>query len=485
MLDSEISIDCFAGGGGASTGMTAALGRSPAIAINHWGSALQVHAENHPETLHITEDIWAVDPVAAVAGRRVGVAWFSPDCTHHSKAKGGKPRSNKLRGLPWSVVRWAAAVRPRVLLMENVEEIEQWGPLDAEGNPIRARRGQTFRAFVRRLEKLGYRVEWRILRACDYGAPTTRKRLYLIARLDGIAPQWPEPTHGPGRALPWRTAAEIVDWSLPCPSIFDRARPLADKTMARIARGVRVFVLEAARPFIIKAKTHGGGGNEPMSADEPLRTVTASKRGEFALVAPYLVHVSNGERVGQEPRIYDVQRPLGTVVAQGQKHALCAAFLARHYSDRPGGGWAGGASLDRPLPTVTTKDHHSLVAAFLTKFYGTSTGASLDSPAPTVCAGAEHLGLVTVRIDGELYSIADIGMRMLTPAELFAAQGFPSTYQFATGADGVPLTKTAQVRLAGNSVCPPVAEALVRANTGAHLHLHSRGAHGRQESLWI
>lgn len=457
MLDSEISIDCFAGGGGASTGMAAALGRSPAIAINHWGAALQVHAANHPETLHLTEDVWAVDPRTVVAGRPVGAAWFSPDCTHHSKAKGGKPRSNKLRGLAWSVVRWAAAVRPRCFFLENVEEFAQWGPLDAEGNPIRARRGHTFRAFVRRLERLGYRVEWRILRACDYGAPTSRKRLYLVARLDGLAPQWPEPTHGPGRAHPWRTAAEIIDWSLPCPSIFDRAKPLAGKTMARIARGVRVFVLEAARPFL-------------------------APRGELAV--PYLVHVSNGERRGQEPRIYDVQRPLGTVVAQGQKHALCAAFLARHYSDRPSGGWAGGAALDRPLPTVTTRDHHSLVAAFLTKFYGTSTGSSLDAPAPTVCAGAEHLGRVTVRIDGELYSVVDIGMRMLSPAELFAAQGFPPDYQFTHGADGEPLTKTAQVRLAGNSVCPPVAEALVRANAGAPLHLHSRGAHGRQESLW-
>lgn len=480
MLDSEISIDCFAGGGGASTGMTAALGRSPAIAINHWGAALQVHAANHPETLHLTEDVWAVDPRAVVAGRPVGAAWFSPDCTHHSKAKGGKPRSNKLRGLAWSVVRWAAAVRPRCFFLENVEEFAQWGPLDAEGNPIRARRGHTFRAFVRRLERLGYRVEWRILRACDYGAPTSRKRLYLVARLDGMAPQWPEPTHGPGRAHPWRTAAEIIDRSLPCPSIFERAKPLADKTMARIARGVRVFVLEAAKPFLIHL-THDDNRIHDIAAPAP--TVTAAHRGELGLVTPYLVHVSNGERPGQEPRIYDVQRPLGTVVAQGQKHALCAAFLARHYSDRPSGGWAGGAALDRPLPTVTTRDHHSLVAAFLTKFYGTSTGADLREPAPTVTT-KDRFGLVTVRIDGELYSIVDIGMRMLTPAELFAAQGFPPDYQFTHGADGEPLTKTAQVRLAGNSVCPPVAEALVRANAGAPLHLHSRGAHGRQESLW-
>lgn len=447
-FDSEISIDCFAGGGGASTGITAALGRSPAIAINHWGSALQVHAVNHPDTHHLTEDVWAVDPAVIVAGRRVGAAWFSPDCTHHSKAKGGKPRANKLRGLAWSVVRWAAAVRPRCIFLENVEEFEQWGPLDSEGHPIRARRGHTFRAFVRRLERLGYLVEWRILRACDYGAPTMRKRLYLVARRDGIEPQWPDPSHGPGRSLPWRTAAEIVDWSLPCPSIFERPRPLADKTMARIARGVRVFVLEAAKPFLISY--YGGDDAAPRISDlmAPLPTQTTANR--FGLVAPYLVHVSNGERPGQEPRIYDVQRPLGTVVAQGQKHALCAAFLARHYSDRPGGGWAGGAALDRPLPTVTTRDHHSLVAAFLTKFYGTSTGA----------------GLVTVRIEGELYSIADIGMRMLTPAELFAAQGFPSSYKFTHGADGKELTKTAQVRLAGNSVCPPVAEALVRANAG-------------------
>lgn len=577
-FDTEISIDCFAGGGGASTGMTAALGYSPAIAINHWDTALQVHAANHPDTHHLTEDVWAVNPTAVVAGRQVGAAWFSPDCTHHSRAKGGKPVTNKLRGLPWSVVRWAAAVRPRIFFLENVQEIEQWGPIYQThsngcpgelgkpcsvitaagchfGRPIPARRGQTWKAFVRRLEKLGHQVEWRVLRACDYGAPTSRPRLYLIARRDGVRPQWPEPTHGPGRPLPWRTAAEIIDWSLPCPSIFDRAKPHVPATRRRLAKGMRKFVLEAARPFILKVKSHGGGGNEPMSVDEPLRTVTASKRGEFAAAVPFMVHRSNGERPGQEPRTYDVMAPHPTAVAGGIKTAPVLAFLAKGYSERPTGGWNGGSSLDEPVHTVTAQDHHSLVAAHTIKFYGTSTGQPATDPLDTVTGGGGKHGVVAanllryngksigqtmdvpigtidatdryaiaeyaaatewndiiaakarrvyrflveegvdgpwldheaqlVRLPGTDLVIWDIGMRMLVPSELFRAQGFPPGYLFTHGANGVKLTKTQQVRLAGNSVCPPVAEALVRANMGRAPALHSRGgAHGRQEKLW-
>ncbi len=533
----EIHVDLFAGGGGASLGAAAATGRSPDIAINHSPEAIAMHAANHPTTRHYIESVYKVDPRRAAGGRPVALLWLSPDCTHHSKAKGGKPREQKIRGLAWAAIPWAQHCRPRVIVLENVEEWISWGPIDrVTGQPIKARRGQTFRAWRRKLESFGYVVEHRLLRACDYGAPTTRRRLFLIARCDGQAIRWPQPTHGAantGRPERHRTAAEIIDWSIPCPSIFDRDRPLADKTLARIARGIRKYVLESARPFIVKAKTHGGGGNDAMSADEPLRTVTGSKRGEFALVAPtfvrtsmhqsnagcayspeeplrtitsdggmaiavpYLVHRSNGERVGQQPRIYDVRRPLGTIMGQGEKHAVCAAFLAKHYGDRSTGGWAGGSQIDLPIGVVTAQDHHSVVAAHLTKLYGTSTGSDALAPTPTVTGGGQHIGLVaaflarynrtgdarsvadplgcvdttdryalvTVTIDGEEYAIVDIGMRMLTPRELFRAQGFPDQYVIdPVGPNGKPLTKTAQIRACGNSVPPQLATALVAAN---------------------
>lgn len=501
LADDAMVVDSFAGGGGASFGIEQALGRGPDIAVNHDAEAIAMHAANHPETKHYTESVWEVDPRKAVGGRKVALAWFSPDCKHHSKAKGGKPREQKIRGLAWVAVTWAQRVRPRMIILENVEEFQDWGPLhrtgERAGQPIRERKGETFRAFVGKLKRLGYAVEWKLLRACDFGAPTTRRRLFLIASQDSIA--WPEPTHGKGRT-PYRTAAECIDWSIPCPSIFTRERPLADKTLARIARGIRKYVLESARPFIVKAKTHGGGGNEPMSIDEPLRTVTASKRGEFAVIAPYLVHRSNGERVGQAPRIYDIQRPLGVVVAQGEKFALCAAFLAKHYSDRATGGWPGGAPIDGPFGSVTVRDHHSLVAAnlvryngdqpgaeriadldeplgtqdtsrryalvasFLARYNGTSTGRPVTQPLTTIDT-RDRFGLVTVTIDGEEYAIVDIGMRMLTPRELFRAQGFADSYRIdPTGPNGKPLTKTAQIRMCGNSVSPVMSRALVAAN---------------------
>jgi DNA (cytosine-5)-methyltransferase 1 len=497
----EIVADNFAGGGGASSGIEAALGRSPDIAINHDPEAIAMHRANHPDTKHFIESVWDVDPLKACGGRRVALAWFSPDCKHHSKAKGGKPREQKIRGLAWVAVRWAAAVKPRVIALENVEEFKDWGPLDKNGEPIASRKGQTFRAFVRKLERLGYDVEHRLLRACDYGAPTMRRRLFLVARCDGKRIVWPAPTHGPARALPHRTAAECIDWSLECRSIFERDKPLADKTMARIARGVRKFVLESARPFILPVN-HGGEGrndNRVHSLDEPLRTITSHGRGSHAIAVPYLVHRSNGERIGQAPRIYDIQQPLGTIVAQGQKHALVAAFLAKHYGDRPTGGWPGGSQIDLPFGTVTVRDHHSLVAAHLVKFYGTSTGHKVDEPLATVTSGgwkhglvaaflaryhgkgeAESLqlplgglttrdryALVTVTIDGEEYVVVDIGMRMLSPRELFRAQGFPEDYQIAPTWNGKPLTRTAQVRMCGNSVCPPIAAAVVKAQLEA------------------
>lgn len=493
-----IIADNFAGGGGASSGIAAALGRDPDIAVNHDPEAIAMHRANHPETRHLIENVWQVDPVKACQGKPVALAWFSPDCKHHSKAKGGKPREQKIRGLAWVAVRWAAAVKPRVIALENVEEFKDWGPLDKDGHPIAARKGQTFRAFVRKLERLGYVVEWRLLRACDYGAPTTRRRLFLVARCDGRRIVWPAPTHGPGRAKPYRTAAECIDWSLPCPSIFDRERPLADKTMARIARGVRKFVLESARPFILPVN-HGGEGrndNRVHSIDEPLRTITSHGRGSHAIAVPYLVHRSNGERVGQAPRIYDIQQPLGTIVAQGQKHALVAAFLAKHY------GGVTGQQMELPVGTVTTVDHHSLVAAhlvryngdragaervatlaeplrtldtsnrfglvaaFLAKYYGQSDAQDLQLPLGTATTH-DRFALVTVRIDGEEYAIVDIGMRMLAPRELARAQGFPDHYVLDPVWNGKPLTRTAQVRMIGNSVSPYPAAALVRAQLEA------------------
>lgn len=462
-------VDSFAGGGGASLGIEIALGRSPDIAINHDPEAIAMHAENHPATRHYCESVWDVDPMEATGGREVGLAWFSPDCKHFSKAKGGKPVDKNVRGLAWIVVEWAKKVRPAVICLENVEEFKTWGPLGEDDRPDPTRAGETFAEWVGQLVALGYVVEWRELRACDYGAPTTRKRLFLIARCDGAAIVWPEPTHGAGRE-PYRSAAACIDWTLPTPSIFDRARPLAEPTLARIARGMEKFVFGAAEPFTMPV-THQGS-HRVNSLREPMRTVTAAHRGEHALVSPYLVHQSNGERPGQAPRVYDIGEPLRTVVAGGVKQALVAAFLAKHY----GGHGTPGSSLRRPMDTVTTQDHHALVAAsnvgsrapqvraFLTKYYGTGEGLTPRDPLHTVTT-RDRFGVVT--IDGQGYEVDDIGMRMLVPRELFRAQGFPDRYRIDLGHHGKPLSKTAQVRMAGNSVVPLLAAAIVGANYGS------------------
>jgi len=284
-----------------------------------------MHQANHPDTKHFCEDVWKVDPKAACGGRKVALAWFSPDCKHFSKAKGGKPVEKNIRGLAWVVTRWAKAVKPRVIILENVEEFQDWGPLLDDGRPCPVRRGLTFRRWLGVLRNAGYEVEVRELRACDYGAPTTRKRLFVIARSDGLPVVWPEPTHGAGRA-PWRTAAECIEWVLPCPSVFERKRPLAENTLRRIARGVRRYVIEAAEPFIVPV-SHAGDARA-HSIREPLRTVTGAHRGEHALVAPSLIQQSWGERKGQAPRCLDIGKPLGTVVGGGIKHALVSAFLA-------------------------------------------------------------------------------------------------------------------------------------------------------------
>lgn len=471
MLPNEIIVDSFAGGGGASEGIRQALGRGPDIAINHDKEAIALHAANHPESLHLAEDVWHVDPKAVCAGRPVGLMWLSPDCKHFSKAKGGKPVSKKIRGLAWVAVRWAEAVRPRVIVLENVEEFKTWGPvLRLTNKPCRERKGETFRAFVRKLERLGYRVEHREMRACDYGAPTIRKRLFLIARCDGQSIVWPTATHGKNRPHPWHTAAECISWEIPCPSIFERKKPLAENTQKRIARGLKKFVIDSPNPFIVNLTHHGSDRVEYL--DEPMRTITGAKRGEKALVVPSLIQTGYGERDGQAARSLDIQAPLGTVVAGGVKHALVNAFLAKHYTTSH-----DAASLFDPMPTVTAIDHNAVVTAtlghnhtaevraFMVAYYGNEKdGGDLKDPMRTVTS-KDRFGLVTV--DGTEFAIADIGMRMLAARELYRAQGFPETYRIEIEYRGKPLTKTAQVRMVGNSVCPPLAKAIVASNYAA------------------
>lgn len=540
VLPGELIVDLFAGGGGASLGLERALGRSPDLAINHDPHAVQMHALNHPATEHRCESIYDVDPVTATKGQPVGVLWASPDCRHFSKAKGSAPVSKAVRGLAWMILRWAARTSPRVIFMENVEEFVTWGPV-RKGKPVKKHAGRDFGKFKSQLQALGYAVEHRTLKACDFGAPTIRKRLFLVARCDGEAIRWPEPTHGPKTSKPYRAAAEVIDFSLPCPSIFlspaeaktlGVKRPLAPATCRRIAAGLVRFVLTAADPFIVKV-CHGEGDGSRRVKDlrDPLGTTTGTN--DTALVSPTLIQTGYGERPGQAPRALDLHQPLGTVVdggkhalsapvlvrmghgdkqwndarepvttitAQGNHHALVSAFIAKHY-DQPDGKPLAGAPITDPLPTLTTKACQiNAVAAHLVKFRHDSAGADLRQPLPTITgggnaggrpAGAAHAmgivaaflvhyygtggqsqdlreplativsrartGLVTVTVEGQEYAVVDIGMRMLTPEELAAAQGFPPSY-ILTG------TKAQKIKRIGNSVCPPVAAALAAAN---------------------
>lgn len=507
-LGHELVIDLFAGGGGASTGIEAAIGRPVDIAVNHDPQAIALHKVNHPHTDHFCASVFKVNPARVTRGQPVGLLWASPDCTHHSKAKGGKPVKKHIRGLAWVVVKWARRTRPRCIMLENVEEFRDWGPLDETGRPCKRRKGQQFDAWIRQIERLGYRVEHKLLRACDYGAPTIRRRLFVIARCDGQPIAWPRPTHGPSddprvtsnTLKPWHTAAECIDWSIPCPSIFERRRPLADNTLRRIARGVQRFVLDAGDPFIIKQRT----GSTGHAIDEPLHTVTAGggkpdrpgTGGAMSLSLPYFVP-RHGERAGQAPRTRSTNEPMPTVTGTANGASLCAAFLAKHY----GGNYTGPGSDPRgPVHTVTATDHNAVVAGHLLNQKGSDQRhRDMRQPAPTICAGGNHAGLVaalmapyygsgsgntgrdirnpaptitskdrlqliTVAIDGETYVLADIGMRMLQPRELYRAQGFPDSYIIDKGDDGRPLPKYAQVRMCGNSVCPPIAEAIVDAN---------------------
>lgn len=465
-------VDNFAGGGGASTGIEAALGRPCDIAINHDPEAIAMHRANHPRTRHLVGSVWDYAPRAITSGRPVQLGWFSPDCTFHSKARGGKPFrdrnvARRRRGLAWLVTRWAKEVRPRVIMLENVEEFADWGPLLPDGRICPIRRGQTFRKWHRQLENLGYRIDMRELRACDYGAPTTRKRLFVIARRDDGEIVFPEATHGPwDGAAPYRTAAECIDWSIPCPSIFERSRPLAEATMRRIARGVMRYVVNNPEPFIVSMRGTSDAHLHGDSIREPLRTVSAGGT-HHALVTPFITEHANASN----QRNMRADEPLRTICAnvKGGHFALTTAFLARHY----GGHENDGSCLRAPMRTITTKDHHALVTAFLLKYYGTDQDPKLREPLHTITT-KDRFGLVMVR--GEPHRIVDIGMRMLAPRELFRAQSFSDSYVIDPIYEGKPLSKTSQVRMCGNSVAPVVAEALVRANVTEQRDLFERGA---------
>ena len=613
--DDEIVVDFFCGGGGAGTGLEMGLGRAVTVAKNHSPAAISMHTINHPHAKHFTTDVFEGDPDTECGGRAVGWFHMSPDCTHHSQAAGGQPRKREIRNLSWIGLKWAGMKRPRVISLENVKQILQWGPLVAKrckstGRVIKLgggvaeagevvpvseqflvpdpkRRGQTWAVFVAELQRLGYVVEWRVIKACDFGAPTSRERLFMIARCDGQPIVWPEPTHAKNPAKgqqKWRTAAECIDWTIPSKSIFGRKKDLAPATLRRVAKGMRKFVLDSANPFIVPIANWSG--ESVQSAAEPLRTVTSyPKGGAFSIVSPTLVQTGYGERAGQAPRVLGLDQPLGTVVAGGVKHAIAAAHLVKfRFADEgkaldeplptitSGGNYkrsAGAAhamgistvfmaqmnggfnttaakSMDAPMTTVTNtgsqqqlvtanlvhlrgncdardlKDplhtisaggtHHGLMTAFLERQFGASVGQALDEPAPTITAGdggksslvelqlspeveagalrvaaflisyygtenvsganeptptittRDRLALVTVTIKGTPYVIVDICLRMLQPAELYKAQGFPADYIISHGADGKPFTKTQQVHMCGNSVSPPPMAALARAN---------------------
>lgn len=576
MINGELIVDNFAGGGGASTGIELATGYSVDIAINHDPEAIRMHKANHPYTTHYCEDVWQVNPVAACKGHPVGLAWFSPDCKHFSKAKGDKPKDKKIRGLAWVACRWAGLVRPRVIMLENVEEFTTWGPLNRRHHPIKAKKGKTFKKFVQQLTDLGYEVQFKELVAADYGAPTMRKRFFMIARCDGKPIVWAKPTHGPadsnevktGLLKPYVGAYTQIDFSRPCPSIFDTSeeikekygiravRPLAPKTMERIARGLKKFVLENPEPFIVQC--NHGGERRPNDIREPMPTITG-KHG-YGIVEPYMVQI--GQTGFAADRSKDVRKPLSTIVSKNEhcliesklapymgtnttnhsggncknpihtittgnqqclisptliqyhsetahevrgqsidepimtvdssnRYGLVTSFLHKYYD----GGYKGaGETVVRPLPTVTSWGHNSVVTAhliqmnnhcdgrniaepiptitagdghfgevraFLIKYYGQGTGQDIKEPLDTVTA-QDRFGLVTIA--GVDYQIVDIGLRMLEPRELYGCQGFPDDYIIDHDYTGKTYPRSEQVRRCGNAVCPPIPAALVRAN---------------------
>ena len=545
-MNEEIIVDNFAGGGGASTGIELACGRPVTIAINHDPDAILMHKTNHPYTEHYQASVWDVDPREVCRGRPVGLLWASPDCKHFSKAKGGKPVDKKIRGLAWIALRWAGTVRPRVIILENVEEFQTWGPV-RRGKPVKARAGETFQKFVRQLAALGYDIQWRELVAADYGAPTIRKRFFLVARCDGRPILWPKRTHAPadspevqaGLLEPWRSAAEIIDWSLPCPSIFDtkeeiRARyglaaqrPLKPNTLRRVVRGVDKFVIKSANPFLVVVNHAGEFRGQEIG--DPLQTITA-KHG-YGVASPAMVpwtvtnttnstghpvnepidtartgggggqmflgasmiqyHTEQSEHVrGQK-----ITKPIMTIDA-ANRYGLTAATLVKYY-----GTDQHGQKIQDPLHTVTAKARGALMATHLVKMKGTNLGGPMSEPVQTITAGGGHFGVVTTvvvkaepganlkhwpeirgllntycgyhlgpedvilfEIGGAAYFMADIGLRMMIPRELYAANGFPPDYIIDRDYLGNAYGKSKQVARCGNAVPPPFATALVRAN---------------------
>lgn len=570
-LDGEIIVDSFAGGGGASTGIELALGRIVNAAINHDPAAIRMHEANHPYTEHYQASVWDVDPEAVCRGRPVALAWFSPDCKHFSKAKGAALVDRKIRGLAWIVLRWAAKVRPRVIILENVEEFQTWGPV-RKGKPVKKLAGTTFQKFVGQLRALGYSVEWRELVAADYGAPTTRRRLVLIARCDGRAIVWPERTHAPRDSAEVRSAAEIIDWSLPCPSIFSTkdeiherygisaVRPLADNTMRRIIRGVDKFTIKSGAPFIVECN-HSGGGHVTDS-QEPCKTITAKHTGGICrpILAPLtMTNTSNSVgapvsapmntvrtgggggqmlvttslmcigQTGGGNRIRSLHEHAPTTVSK-QEACLVASSLIQYHTEKTENAraagldkpictvdaanrygltcanlveyYGGGRPLDvqSPMHTVTSHDREAVVAAHVVKYKRDEVGTRPSEPLPTQTAGgvfgcckavlckigtSERLhywpqirdllnrycgyalgtdDLLLLSIGGAPYYIADIGLQMLSPRELYNAMGFPPDYIIDHDAAGKPYPKTQQVARCGNAVCPPMAAAVVAAN---------------------
>lgn len=546
MINGELIVDNFAGGGGASTGIELATGYSVDIAINHDPEAIRMHKANHPRTKHYCESVWDVNPVEACKGNPVALAWFSPDCKHFSKAKGGKPKDKSIRGLAWVALRWAALVRPRVIMLENVEEFKTWGPLNRSHRPIKNKQGVTFEKFIQQFKDLGYEVEFNELIAADYGAPTMRKRFFMIARCDGKPIVWPEPTHGPlnsekvmnGLLEPYVGAYTQLDFSLPCPSIFDTSeeikekygiravRPLAPKTMERIARGLKKFVIDNAEPFIVQVN-HSGKSDYCNSMNEPLKVIT-SKHG-FGIVEPKIAPIidkayggnyQGGGSAIDEPldtittvdhnRLVEVKlapymgtnttnhpggradEPLHTITT-GNQQCLISPTLIQYHSETSKNE-VRGQSLEKPIMTVDGANRYGLVTSFLSKFYKTGTGQDVREPLHTITTSAGHFGEVRaflikyygegigqdikapldtitsrdrfglVTIEGVDYQIVDIGLRMLEPKELYGCQGFPSDYIIDKDYTGKAYPRSEQVRRCGNAVCPPIPKALVRAN---------------------
>ena len=427
----DLIIDCFAGGGGASVGIEMALGRPVDIAINHDPDAILMHKTNHPDTLHLTEDIFKVDLKKHVKGRHVALMWASPDCTSHSKAKGGKPREQGLRILPWAVFKHAKAILPDVILMENVEEIQQWGPLDENGHIIKERRGEDYRKFITAMKSLGYAFDCRELVAADYGAPTTRKRWYAVFRRDGREIIWPEPTHFKEREPKWKACGDYIDWSDLGRSIFDRSKPLAEATMKRIANGIRKYVIENSSPYIVRNKEavafmiqyHGEtkeGDSRGQLLTDPIKTIDTSNR--YGLVTAFITKFYKSG-IGQ-----GCEEPLHTITTSPGHFGLISAFLIKYYGS--GGSCQGVA---RPLDTITTKDRFGLVN-------------------------------VVLEIEGEQYILKDILLRMLKPEELKMMQGFPRDYIINRDYNWKSYPIAKQVARIGNSVVPIMAKKLVEEN---------------------